>query len=257
MKQDSDIKGVFEIADDSLQGVLGYHFYVIAIQKSIDSAEKIKTYLPDNAIPHTFSWDRRYQKQELIDKLRPIFELYQSRISLITMVSFFEVALENFVHQLNKKGHEQMLDGKKLKTENASYKTYLKWAYSICDFGDHEAIRRLPKTFGKIDNARRLRNLVVHSHGLFDSHYGDDAINDGSIELELHPDYEQFKNNQQCQIPLRLVTEDIIDFSRAHVEILHALHSSIQKKFFGCLEPYGYLQEGKDIEWDKILWGKK
>lgn len=255
MKRDSDIKEVFEIADDSLQGVLGYHFYVIAMQKSVDGAEKIMKYLPDEVIPHTFNWVRNYQKQDLIDTMKRIFELYQSRISLIAMVSVFEVVLENFVYHLNKKGRVQTLDDKKLKNEN--YKTYLKWAYSICDFGDHEAISRLPKTFGKIDNARRLRNLIVHNQGLFKRDYKDDAISYRNIELELRPDYEQFKNNQQCPIPLQLTTEDIINFSRAHVEVLHVLHNSIQKKFFGCPEPYGYLQEEKGIEWDKVLWGKK
>ena len=33
MDRDMDIQRVFEIADDSLQGVIGYHLYVSAIQK--------------------------------------------------------------------------------------------------------------------------------------------------------------------------------------------------------------------------------
>ena len=63
MNRNSDIQRVFEIADDSLQGVLGYHLYVIAMQKTVDP-EKLLVHLPDKVIPHTFSWVRYYDKND-------------------------------------------------------------------------------------------------------------------------------------------------------------------------------------------------
>lgn len=257
MDRNLDIQKVFEVADDSLQGVLGYHLYIIAMQKSVD-VKKIWEYLPDTAIPHTFSWNRYYQKQDLTDTLTPIFEYYQSRISLIAMVNVFEVALGNFIYHLDQNGHPQTLNGKKLKGKDEKYKPCIKWAYlevRKCDIGDEKAIKRLPKTFGKIDNARRFRNLIVHNHGLFTKRYEEDAINVMDIEIELHPDYAKFKKNPQIPIPIKLTTKDIIDFSSSHIEVLHILHNSTQKNFFGFSEAYDYRKEQKRIEWDKALWG--
>lgn len=249
MGRNLDIQKVFEIADDSLQGVLGYHFYIIAMQKCVD-VKKIWEHLPNISIPHTFTWKRYYQKQDLTDTLKPIFEYYQSRISLIAMVNVFEVALGNFIYHLDQNGHPQTLKHK--------YKSRLKWAYSEaqkCDIGDKEAIKRLPKTFGKIDNARRFRNLIIHKQGLFEESYKKDAINCMDIEIEIHPDYARFKENPQVPSPIKLTTKDIIDFSRSHIEVLHVLHNSIQKNIFGFPEPYDYGKEGKLIKWDKVLWG--
>ncbi len=257
MDRNIDIQKVFEIADDSLHGVLGYHLYYIAMQKSVD-VKKIWEYLPDTAIPNTFSWKRYYQKQDLTATLTPIFEYYQTRFSLIAMVSVFQVALGNFIHHLNQNGHPQTLNGKKLKGRDEKCKPSIKWAYletRKCDIGDKKAINRLPKTFGKIDNARRLRNLIVHNYGLFKKKYEENAINFMDIEIELHPDYAKFKKNPQVPSPIKLTTKDIIDFSNSHIEVLHILHNSIQKNLFGFPEPYDYRKEQKRIEWDKALWG--
>lgn len=258
MDRNIDIKKVFEIADDSLQGVLGYHLYVIAMQKSVD-VKKIWEYLPDNVIPHTFSWNRYYQKQDLTGTLTSIFESYQSRISLIAMVNVFEVALGKFIYHLDKNGHPQTLNDKKLKGKYENYKNWIEWAYLVtqnCDIGDEKAIKRLPKTFGKVDNARRLRNLVVHNHGLFTEGYEERwSINFMDNEIELHPDYAKFKNNPEVPSPIKLTTDDIIDFSRSHIEVLHILHNRIQKEFFGFSEAYDYRKEQKRIEWVKVLWG--
>lgn len=250
MDRNLDIQKVFEIADDSLQGVLGYHLYIIAIQKGVN-VKKIWKYLPDTAIPHTFSWNRYYQKQDLTDTLTPIFEYYQSRISLMAMVNVFEVALGNFIYHLDQNGHPQTLKDK-------TCKHYIKWACSKvrrCDIGDKKALKRLPKTLGKIDNARRLRNLIVHNHGLFRKKYKDDAINFTGVEIEIHPDYAKFKKNPQVPSPIKLTTKDIVDFSSSHIEVLHILHNSIQKNIFGFPKPYDYRKENKRINWDKVLWG--
>lgn len=36
MVRDKEIQKIFEIADDSLQGVLGYHYYVMALNETVD-----------------------------------------------------------------------------------------------------------------------------------------------------------------------------------------------------------------------------
>ena len=100
MNRDTEIQRIFEIADDSLQGVLGYHLYVTAMQTEA-SVEKIWKHLPDESIPHTFSWIRFYRKQDLTNAFRPpVFQFFQSRVSLLAMTTVFEVALENFIRCL-------------------------------------------------------------------------------------------------------------------------------------------------------------
>jgi hypothetical protein len=49
-------------------------------------------------------------------------------------------------------------------------------------------------------------------------------------------------------------TEYFLMFSKAHLEVLHLLHNSIQKKYFGCERGYDYRIEKKGIRWDKALW---
>jgi len=253
MARNQEIQKIFEIADDSLQGVLGYHLYVSGMQNSVDVG-KVWKYLPSKVIPHTFSWVRYYHKKDLTDTLAKIFEWYQSRISLIAMENVFEAALSDFIHNLEQEGHPQTLDG-----NPKSYRTHIKWAYSQskkCNVGDEKAIERLPTTFGKIDNARRLRNLIVHNHGLFTKRYEEDAIKRDEIKIELHPDYAEFEKNPEVPFPIKITTDKIVDFSKSHIEVLHVLHNGIQKNFFDFPEPYDYRKARKRIEWDKVLWGR-
>jgi len=260
MNRDPDIQRVFETADDSLQGVLGYHLYVIAMQKGVD-VENLLEHLPDRSIPHTFSWVRYYDKQDLVNTFNPlIFELFQSRISLIAMTNVYEVALENLISCLNKKGHPQYLNEKRLRdSKRLYYKDCIKWAYDEakkCDIGDTDAIKRLPTTFGLIDNARRLRNLIVHNHGLYNIHYEKDVIDYREITKNLHPHYVQlFKKNPQRLTPVMITTKDIILLSQAHIEAVHLLHNSLQKNYFGFPNAYDYREENKAIEWEKVLLG--
>jgi hypothetical protein len=242
MNHNEVIKKIFEVADDSLQGVLGYHFYVMAAYKTLD-LDKISDHLPNNSIPLTHSWVRYYDKVELIKRMTDIFEVYQSGVTLINMVSYFEVALKDFFKKLNPR---------EKKYRNGNYKDYIKWAYSESkktDVGDLEALPRLPITFGKIDNARRLRNQIVHSHGCYTELYEKDAINENGIQLDYLPDYEKNGN-------IYIRTGNIIDFSKSHIEVLHVLHNGIQKRYFDA-PTYGYLAEHKKIEWDKIFWRKQ
>ena len=260
MSRDPDIKRIFEIADDSLQGVLGYHLYVLAMQKSFNSKILIN-HLPDNpkepnnpAIPHTFTWVRYYRKEGLIDAMKePFFEHFQSRISLIAMVSVFDVALDNFIKCLNEKGYRQSVD------ENSKYYKQLEWAYESslkCDIGDEKAIKRLSTTYPIIDNARRLRNSIVHNQGIFTKFYKTDAIKFDKSKVELHELYKIYEKNPQEKIPIIITTEEIIKFSKAHIEVLHILHNYLQKRYFGFQRPYVYKIQNKPIEWNKALWGQ-
>jgi hypothetical protein len=250
MKRDPDIQKVFEVADDSLQGVLGYHLYTIAAQKSAD-AKKIGTYLPDDRIPITFDWDRFYNKQELVDLFTsPFFELVQARISLIATTNVFDAALNRFVEHLSEKGFRQK--------PRQSYKQRIEWAYQESlksDIGNKNTLDRLPGTFGIVDNARRLRNLIVHNHGLFDEKYKTDAIDSHGIQIDLHPGYDESKKPSKKAIPVLITTDYLIRFIRAHIEVLHVLHNGIQKRFFGVAEGYSYELERKPIEWRSILLG--
>ena len=249
--RDKDIQHVFEVADDSLQGILGYHLYVVAMQ-SASNFEKISEYLPEGGFPMTFSWGRYYQKRDLVQAFDPpVLQFYQSRISLTSLVTAFEVALTGFIDNLSKKGYALQLKNQKLFA-------YIKWAYeqlSCCDIGDPEAIKRLPVTLGIIDNARRLRNLIIHNQGLFNERYETDVLKIRDIKVDMHPGYTLFKVNKQNSIPVLLDTKYFLRFSKAHIEVLHLLHNQIQKRYFGYDRAYDYRAENKPIEWNKALWG--
>lgn len=257
MMRDPDIQRVFETADDSLQGVLGYHLYVNAMHLTADAA-KIMENLPADHIPITFSWGRFYHKQDLIDAFKlPIFEMFQSRVSLIAIVNVFDAALVGFISCLNTKGYRQYLGKQYL--GKPFLKQCIEWAYEQslqCDVGDREAIRRLPGTFGIIDNARRLRNLIVHNHGLFDGNYEKDAIRSNRIQIEFHPHYSIFKKDPRRPTPIIIATGDVIRFTKAHIEALHILHNLIEKKYFRIQKAYDYREENKPIEWNRVLWGQ-
>jgi len=259
--RDPDIKSVFEVSDDSLQGILGYHLYTTAMKYNITEKE-IWDFLPPDVIPHTFSWVRYYDKQELTHEMGCNFEAYQSRVSLVLIVGVFEASLQDFIRQLCNKGYRQNLESPPnleiLNPERTSNKKLIKWAYQQakkCGIGDFSSLLRLHTTFGKIDNARRLRHLIVHNKGLFNINYEKDAIREDSISVELHPSYREFNNGPNLRIPLALNSSYVVDFSRAHIEALHVLHNSLQRRYFGCQDAYSYKEERKKIEWSRILRG--
>ena len=250
--RDKDIQHIFEIADDSLQGILGYHLYVVAMQ-SASNTEKIAQYLPDKTFPMTFDWVRNYRKEDLIHAFEPpCLEFYQSKISLISIVTVFDVMFNNFIKKLIEKGHSQKLRDTKLKK-------CVEWAYdqlSPCHWkGNDNMIKRLPETFGIIDNARRLRNLIIHNQGLFEAKYEQDVLKFRDIVPDMHPDYPLYKTNPQEPTPVIINTAYFLRFSMAHLEALHLLHNEIQKKYFGYDLGYDYRVENKAIEWNRALWG--
>ena len=222
---------------------------------------KILPHLPESAIPHTISWVRYYSKEDLLAKLIPISESLQCRYSLVAMLNVFQVGLRNLLSRLALTNHVQNLSAKELDACRHSDKRRLKWAYGRarqCDVGDPEAIKRLPATFSMIDNARRLRNDIVHNHGLFRERYESDALHFDNAKVILHPDYELLRARHE-PVPIKLETDDIVDFSRSHIEVLHVLHNEIQKHCFGHSDPYDlaydYGRQKKPIERDKVFSG--
>lgn len=252
MHRDPDIQRAFETADDSLHGIIGYHMYVTAMQKAV-VREKMLEFLPERSFQTTFSWARNYQKQNVIGAFEPpILELYQGKILLVALTSVFEAVLDDFIQQLQERGFLKAL-------HDNSYKAHIEWAYEQAlkaEIGDKAAIERLPKTFGIIDNARRLRNLFVHNHGLFNRKYERSAIRKSGMVVDIHPFYEEFRKNTKKKVPVIVDWKYLQRFILAHIEVLHILHNQIQKKYFEVSKGYSYAREGKPIVYEKALWGK-
>jgi hypothetical protein len=254
--RDPDVQSLFEVADDSLQSILVYHFYTTAMKHNV-SEKQIWDLLPEKTLPITFSWGRFYAKEQLTAEMEYSFEAIHSRAMLIFIVSTFEAFLSGLVDILEEKKHPQNL-GKSPKS-----KKLIKWAFQeasrLKNENAKDMVDRLPILFGIIDEARRLRNLIVHRRGLFDAFYEEDAIEDdlkgqkSEIIIFLHLDYQMFKNNQGLKVPLRLNSDIIIEFSKAHIEALHVLHNSIQENYFDCKKLYSYKEEHKAIEYSRYL----
>ena len=118
-----------------------------------------------------------------------------------------------------------------------------------------QATLRLPETCGDLDNARRLRNCIVHRNGCYDEEmYLQDMIQDGWV-------VPQFERNSRSAAPkgepIFLTTDRFEHLTRSHIEFLHILHNTIQQKEFGHSIPYHYGNEGKGIEWHRILSGRR
>lgn len=266
MVRNREIQEIFETADDSLHGVMGHHFYVMALYQSIDNPEKIGNNLPKVSgetgldtspvaiFPMTFSWIRYYFKHELINTyMPPFFELYLSRLSLTTIVSVFDDALHKFVVKLEHLGNHLVLENEKF--HEPHYRQRIRWAFSEskqATIGDMEAIKRLSKTFGIIDEARRLRNLIVHNHGIFNKRY-EEEVNKAfeGIEKIMHPDYRD--SGKPTAVILN--HQDILNISMAHIEVLHILHNQLQMRYFKHNDPYSYDRERKIIKWNSAFWG--
>jgi hypothetical protein len=254
VKRDLEIQKAFEVADDSLQAVQDYHLYVIAAQKSSDK-DKIATYFPDRGIRITPVWGRYYDKHEVIDFFGShLFEPIQARVSLTYVTSIFDDFLSRFIKHLADKGFPQNCNA------DDGYRKRILWAYRECkrcplSAVNDETLKRLPMTFGIIDNARRLRNLIVHNHGLFDEDYENSAIRSDGIEVQLHPNYSEFKKNPKRSIPAIITTKDLLNFVWFHVEALHVAHNSIQEEFFHVTDGYSYEAEKKSLELKNLLFG--
>lgn len=252
MPRDSRIKEIFEIADDSLQGLVGYYLYVV---NAVGCApfNCVVANLPPNQIPITHAWDRLYRPQELAATMGVLFEVYNRRICLVAMVNIFEVATRSFVERLEEANRPQNIQG-----DVRSYKTRLKWVFAKVDgstYGDATMQLRIPQLCLDVDHARRIRNISVHNNGLFNDKYETDAIPVGSNPALIHWGFRQFTANRSKPVAIALSAEDYLRFTRSHIELLHFLHHEIQNQDFGDTTSYDYRHESKRIEWHRLLSG--
>ena len=247
MSRDTSIENIFLVADDAIQGLWGLHTFTNAAVNTADRA-RIMSRLPTGAFQLTHEWARLYNPEELTRQMDLVFEFVHCRNSLVLLVSLFEGAILRFNEQLRSLPHVQ---------KHTTYKPLLKWIFGLVrdtQSGSPAMRKRLPETCGEIDNARRLRNCFAHNNGRYNRFYLDDAIQDKWVSVRPHG------SNLIADVDKRekiLVINDHLEgFIRSHIEVLHVVHNTIQRKFFGESQDYSYAAEGKQIEWHRILSGE-
>ena len=261
MDGDPEITNAFEIADDGMQGILGYHLYVAAAVKSASFDGKFSK-LPKGAIRITWNFYRRYSPTELIENMEEIFDLVQARTSLIVLVSTFEAAIRSFVALLNNKKRDDSIF--KDMDPDCNYKPLLRTVFQFVHskkeslFGEgtdeqtKKGRQRVPDLCLDIDDARRLRNLFMHNRGIFNDKYKTDALTIPSKTPGEYSRVLEFKENT----PVLLSPESYVAYSCSHIELLHYLHDLLQRQYFGLAGGgYYYRGLGKVIEWRRLLIG--
>jgi len=260
MPRDKEIKRAFEIADDGMQGIIGYFHYVKACKNVAEKSkiieklpytinENTNKYIP--AIQITHDWIRFYSPIELYNVMQDVFLYYHARVALISLISNFEGSLKNFIDILVKKNKIQ-------KPKKDNYKTRLKWAFNIANqstYGNNNMQKRIPDLCLNVDHARRIRNLWMHDNGLFNERYGQDIINIDGKESQIDPKYYHFLNDPKMPIPFILKPDVFDGFALSHIEILHHINDTIQRKYFGQQRSYSYKALRKKIEWQRLLIG--
>lgn len=252
MPRDKNIRKSFEIADDGLQGTIGYFFYVIACKKSANP-NKLTEALPKNQIPITLEWVRYYDQKELVQIMESCFDLYHARICLISAISIFESALKDFIQRLNATRHISNNRVRNLKF----YKQKLEWAFGVISgstYGKKSMQTRIPELCLQVDHARRIRNLWIHNNGLLNERYKSDCISIPGESGILVSVYDEYKRSKR-KIPIGLTPESFIHICCSHIELLHQLHYNIQKQYFGQQRAYSYRASRKKIEWHRLLIG--
>ena len=232
-----------------MQGLWGVHRCLKAAT-DVAPQENLARLLPQGAFQLTHQWARTYDANELVQAIYDIgIDFLLSRSSLVSLVAICEAALNRFNTRLADLGRC------KKKTKN---KQLLRWAFELVrdsQSGSPETIARLPQSCGDLDNARRLRNCIVHNNGKYDKQmYLDDAIHDSWIMVQHENDAARSVDERE---PIFLVTDRFEYFFRSHIEFLHIMHNTVQSKYFGHGEAYNYGDEGKRIEWYRILSGRK
>lgn len=163
---------------------------------------------------------------------------------MIAVVSAFEAALGGFQGALTGRtpwGHKKKLE----------------WAFDIVleslDAPDDEpdGVVRLCLD---VDHARRIRNLWMHNNGLFDDDYEGGAIRIRGCKPIIDPSFRTFREGEK-RVPVVLEPEAFLRLSQSHIRLLHHIHNTIQRVHCGHREPYNYRNEGKRIEWRRLLLG--
>lgn len=251
MPRDRFIKHAFELADDGIQGVFGYYMYGIACRQTSNQISLIKA-LPSGRFPITHEWDRFYSPLELHQAMTRYFDIYHARVSLISIVGIFEGCLQNLVARLT-------ITHGIGKSVQDSYKGRLQWAFGIAaqsTYGNQTMHARIPDLCLDVDHARRIRNLWMHNNGLFNNRYESDAIQITGRVPKYDPAFKKYQSNSRRKIPFVLSAQDFLLMYMSHVELLHHLHDTIQRKYFMQKRTYGYASLKKRIEWHRLLIGK-
>jgi hypothetical protein len=246
--RDECTEAIFTTADDQLQGLWGWHRYVEAAT-NMAAPDDVAKRLPRIAYIMTHEWLRYYDPQEMAKAICQVQPFLLVRYSLLGLVTICEAALFRLNHHLFKLNRcKKVSKAGKL----------LKWAFEIvkdAPVASPEAAARLPQTCGDLDNVRRLRNCIVHRNGCYDEEvYFKQVIHDGWVVPQYEPDSLRAAPAGE---PIFLVTGRFEHFTRSGLEFLHILHNTIQCNMFGHKVPYTYEQEGKAIEWHRILSGRR
>ena len=254
VRRNKHILAVFLATDDSLQGVLGLHIYSAAIHglavNSINRAGDDRTV----QLRITHEWVRPMSLKLFLSEMENCFEFMHCRIILLSLVANFEIALRRFRRQLWDDGH---VGTKGPDYTEPDYKALLRWAFQLVrnsTCGSPTMLTRLPKTCGDVDNARRLRNLSLHSNNKFNDSYVLDAISDAGVEVQFERNYASGVPNGE---PVFLTSQRIEELGCSHVELLHILHNTIQRKFYGCTQDYNYAAERKTPELYRMVSGRR
>ncbi len=250
MPRDNVVKTAFEVADDGMQGVLGYFFYVMAAKKAASDTE-ITRHLPNKSIQITYDWERIYSPSNLLQEMNKYFEPYHARISLISTIGMFEGAVTNFYRRL-------ISTNKIIKVKNDNYyKTKLKWSFELTSQSTYATVKRIPELCLNVDHARRIRNLWMHNNGLFDPLYEKDCIPVPGHTSIIDPLYLEYKKarGKKRNHPVIINQNTFLVLTYSHIELLHHLHHVIQKTYFGQKRDYSYKTLKKEIEWHRLLIG--
>jgi len=249
MPRDQEIQRTFEVADDAMQGVVGYWLYGNACRQAVDDIG-VQSFLPAR-FPMTHRWYRNYDPSDLTRAMNDLYEPYHSRVALISIIGVFEAAIKGFMERLEEAG-------KRKKPIPKGYRAKLKWAFEVAlrsTHGSQEVLDRIPGQCLGIDHARRIRNLWVHNNGLFNDQYEKDGIPVAGRDPIIDPSYELSQQGRE-RVPVVLKPAGFLNMSKSHIGVLHHIHNVIQRIHYGHSKPYDYREVGKGIEWHRLLIGK-
>lgn len=246
--RDLHTEAIFTTADDQIQGLWAWHRYVLAAT-NIAALDEVVKQLPRDAFRMTHEWVRNYDPEEMAKSVLNSEPFLLVRYSLLGLMTICEAALVRL--------NERLATLKKC-TKISKAGKLLEWAFEIVKISpvaSPKATKRLPETCGDLDNARRLRNCIVHRNGCYDEDmYFKQAINDGWVLPQYEPDS---RRATQAGEPIFLEQSRFEHFTWSSLEFLRILHNTIQSKEFGHTDPYSYAQEGKRIEWHRVLSGRR
>jgi hypothetical protein len=247
MSRDAIVEEIFLTADDAIQGLWGLHSYMKAAVETAQR-EAIKGRLPAGSFRLTHDWVRYYDPGGLIKEIEDVFLFVHPRNSLVGLVAIFEGVLLRLKEQpfaMSKNKHQK------------TYKKLLTWAFGIVrnsTSGSASMQSRLPGVCGHVDNGRLLRNCIAHNNGRYQQKYLTDAIDDNWVKI--HHLVRNVDEEVAAKNKIVISNSDREGLFRSHIEFLHMLHNTIQRKVFNVQEDYNYGKEGKNIEWHRVFSGQ-